>query len=404
MNSGDGIVGIMGGVGNGLPFAPVAQANVSDFLYFRLVDNYLTDQINQFGLTLMGNFEQWVTGLTLTLVTIWILIEGYRIATGQSRANLMEFVVRSARVCLIVAAATSMTIFSTGIYGFLTQNLPTEINTLFTGSSTSVAETIDSNLAWTQLAMATIDTVQTAPDDQQSIGEKSRAQLLATFGTSSPPMAAGAMLLMYQFALALFIGMGPLFIMCLIFERTKSLFERWLLYGIGTIFSMALLSFVSSLVLNLTLRVAGAYWTATTINALTGQGAEGFTSQAMQQGGIGLLLTVLIVSVPPMAAYFFNGTLGSFMAYSAFGGSGARSAAMRSQGVGPGTAYGGGGYAPPQVAGQQGMRNGGGGDALGGGSPSIDPRMTGTYAAGGQPGSAPTPAPGTYGLAGKSSA
>ncbi|WP_175472809.1 hypothetical protein [Luteibacter sp. 329MFSha] len=40
----------------------------------------------------------------------------------------------------------------------------------------------------------------------------------------------------------------------------------------------------------------------------------------MQQGGIGLLLTALIVSVPPMAAAFFQGTLGSFMSYSAFGG------------------------------------------------------------------------------------
>jgi len=39
----------------------------------------------------------------------------------------------------------------------------------------------------------------------------------------------------------------------------------------------------------------------------------------MQQDGIGLLLTALIVSVPPMAAAFFQGTLGSFMSYSAFG-------------------------------------------------------------------------------------
>jgi type IV secretion system protein VirB6 len=38
----------------------------------------------------------------------------------------------------------------------------------------------------------------------------------------------------------------------------------------------------------------------------------------MQQGGIGLLLTVLIVSVPPMAAMFFQGTLGNFLTYSAF--------------------------------------------------------------------------------------
>src|SRR6185312_7093068 len=136
----------------------------------------------------------------------------------------------------------------------------------------------------------------------------------------SPPMAAAAMLLLYKFALALFIGLGPLFILCLIFEQTRSLFQRWLLYGIGTIFSMAALAFVSALVLQLSLRVAAALWSAHIINAVTGLGAEGYSTQAMQQGGVGLLLTVLIISVPPMAAMFFQGTLGQFMYFSAFGG------------------------------------------------------------------------------------
>jgi len=43
--------------------------------------------------------------------------------------------------------------------------------------------------------------------------------------------------------------------------------------------------------------------------------------QAMQQGGMGLILTTLILTAPPMAAFFFQGTLGSFIAYSQIGGS-----------------------------------------------------------------------------------
>ncbi|WP_338062230.1 hypothetical protein [Stenotrophomonas pictorum] len=46
----------------------------------------------------------------------------------------------------------------------------------------------------------------------------------------------------------------------------------------------------------------------------------GLSSQAMQQGGMGLILTTLILTAPPMAAMFFQGTLGSFMAYSQIGG------------------------------------------------------------------------------------
>ncbi|MEA5188220.1 hypothetical protein VB151_18995, partial [Xanthomonas fragariae] len=36
-------------------------------------------------------------------------------------------------------------------------------------------------------------------------------------------------------------------------------------------------------------------------------------------GGLGLVLTTLIITAPPMAASFFQGTLGQFTAYSALG-------------------------------------------------------------------------------------
>ena len=263
------------------------------------------------------------------------------IVIGQSRESMMAMVMNMARIVIIVTAATSMSIFGSNLHRLLTTDLSTGINQMFTGDSSTAAQTIDDNLAWTQLALAAIDTVQIAPGDTETVDQKNHALFIAGFGTASPPMAAAAMLLLYQFTLALFIGLGPLFILCLIFDQTKSLFQRWLMYGIGTIFSMAVLAFVSSLVLQLTLRVAAALWTAGTINAITGNGAEGFSTQALEQGGLGLLMTVLIISVPPMAAMFFQGTVGNFLTYSAFG-AGAASR-MGPQGQPPGS-YGGGGY------------------------------------------------------------
>ena len=35
--------------------------------------------------------------------------------------------------------------------------------------------------------------------------------------------------------------------------------------------------------------------------------------------GLGLLMTLFLITVPPMAAAFFQGTVGQFMAYNAFG-------------------------------------------------------------------------------------
>jgi type IV secretion system protein VirB6 len=172
--------------------------------------------------------------------------------------------------------------------------------------------------------------------------------LTSVFG--SLLIAPGAMRLLHQFAMAMIVGFGPLFILCLIFEQTKDLFRKWLMYGIGTLFSIAMLYVVTSIVLYLTVNLAGALWSATLINSVTGQGGEGYSSQAIQQGGIGLLMTVLIISVPPMASMFFQGTMGGFLFQSAFSAGGARAAAMQ-QGLPPG-AYGeGGGGGAPQASG-----------------------------------------------------
>lgn len=288
------------------------------FVYFVLIYSWLSDRINSFGMSLMARLMTWASGIALVLVTLWIMIQGYRLITGQSRESLMGMISYMARIVVIVTAATTMSVFGANLHRFLTTDLSTEVNQLFTGSDDTTAKTIDDNLAWTQLALGAIDAVQIAPGDVQNSDAKDHAMLMAGFGTASPPMAAAAMLLLYQFTLALFIGLGPLFILCLMFDQTKELFRRWLMYGIGTVFSMAVLSFVSSLVLQLTLRVAAALWTAHLVNAITGLGAEGFSSQALEQGGLGLLMTVLIVSVPPMAAMFFQGTVGNFLTYSAF--------------------------------------------------------------------------------------
>jgi type IV secretion system protein VirB6 len=96
------------------------------------------------------------------------------------------------------------------------------------------------------------------------------------------------------------------------------------MYGIGTIFSMALLSVVASMVLDLTVKISEALWGAKIVNSILGNSTEGLTSTAMQQGGIGLLLSILVVSVPPMAAMFFQGTLGSALTYSVFTPTGGR--------------------------------------------------------------------------------
>ena len=317
-----------------------------NLVFYVLVFTYINSSITTFMNQLTNNVMGVAGGVALVLVTLWIMIQGYRIVSGQSREPMMGFVVNSMRVVFIVTTATTLGVFGSNLHDLFTGELQTDLNQLFTGSNATFQTTVDQNLAYTAAAEAAIDAVQTAPGDDASVAAKSRAADFAIFGTASPPMAAGAMMLMYNLALALFIGLGPIFILCLLFEQTKPLFQKWLLYGIGTLFSMAMLSFVSGIVLSVTLRVAGALWTASTVNGLIGATSEGLTTQSMEQGGIGLLMTMLLISAPPMAANFFSGTLGNFSPYSNFGGGAGAggAAALRPGAQGqPVGSYGGGG-------------------------------------------------------------
>lgn len=296
---------------------PQAQG-VGDYLYFKLVNAYFDHKIDKFGLGLMRRAMAWASQIALVATTLWILLAGYRIATGQSRESMMALVTNAARMAFIVALATTMSFGGASLHGFFTKDLDREVHALFTDDSSSSADAIDKNLAYMQVAISAIDAVQVPEDNPELQRKKERALLFAGVGTASPPMVAGSMLLLYKFTLAMFIGLGPIFILCLMFEQTKDLFRKWLMYGIGTLFSMSMLSVVVSMTLELMANVATTLWLAKAVG-IPGTDSEGLGMQALQQGGIGLLMTVLIVTVPAAAAIFFNGTAGTFSYTSAFG-------------------------------------------------------------------------------------
>ena len=113
--------------------------------------------------------------------------------------------------------------------------------------------------------------------------------------------------------------------LCLLFDQTKSLFQRWLFYGIGTLFSQAVLVFVTSVAMEMVARVAFTVWTSNILSNIPGLGLDllgqqGLNAQAVQQGGMGLILSTLILTTPPMAAMFFQGSLGNFSTYNGMGG------------------------------------------------------------------------------------
>ena len=292
--------------------------DISKLIFFQRINAFMKEEIAEFGEHLLGRVGGIIGGVALTLLTIWIMFQGFRIITGQSRDSMMALVVNSLKAGLIVGFALSWSVANSSISKFINDDLPGSIYEMVTGNTGDVFKDIDKSLGYMQLAFSSIDAIQDGGDEKVD-DQKSRAMWFTGIGTGGPAITAGVMMLLNRIAMALFIGFGPLFIMCLLFDQTKQLFTRWLFYGIATMFSLAVLSVMVTLAMDVVIAVASSFWLGRLIEGGSG---EGVNSMAMQQGGLGLLLTMLIISAPPIAGNFFQGMMGSFLAYSQFGNNG----------------------------------------------------------------------------------
>lgn len=294
-----------------------AQAQgLPNMVFFQEINGFLDDEIGEFAGNLLGRVVTVAGSAALTLLTLWILVQGYRIATGLSREPMMALVGDALKAVLVIGIATGAAAGAGSTYRVLTDGLGEAVSQMVTGREEGGAyEDIDQVLAIMQVALQVIDSIDHG-GDLLTEERKSRAMWFAGVGLGGPAIIAAAMLLLNKVAIALVVGLGPLFILCLLFRATRQLFSKWLYYGLGTLFSLALLTVMVTLALDMLIAVGLAFWVA---DWLTGAPQESLVSMAMQQGGMGLILTMLIVSAPPMAAMFFNGVLGQFSPYNAVG-------------------------------------------------------------------------------------
>jgi len=314
MNIAAGLLHI-GGLGELPKLMAGPLGDASNFIFYREVNGFLRDSMEDFGANLLTRSMAWVGSVALTMLTLWIMIQGYRIVTGRSREPMIVMVVGSMRSVLIIGVATGMAIGGTTLYDFFTNGLTMEITRVITGKDEGdIYESIDRSLGYMQLALGSIDALHTG-GSQIIQDAKSRNMWFAGVGTAGPALVAGGMLLFYKGMMALLLGLGPICVASLLFEQTKSLFQKWVFYWIGTLTALAVLNVMATLSLDMITAVAASFWTG----KLMGSNPEGISSLAMQQGALGLLMTTMIVSMPPAAAALFNGLLGQFASYSAFG-------------------------------------------------------------------------------------
>ena len=257
--------------------------------------------------------------------------------SGQSRESLAGFMLSAGKTVAILTVAGVVAGGSTTLYTNLTNGLEETITGLVTGKPSATAYTeIDDNLKLMQTGLGMMKAIDTG-DNEAVESERTQALWMSGIGTAGPAIVAGTLLIINKFGMAIFIGFGPLFIMCLLFDQTKAMFQTWLKFGIGLMFSMAILVFMS----NIAMRMVGALAATAFAQDFLGLGGTGFTAAAMQQGGLGIVLTALLITVPAMATSFIGGAASGFSGGNLFYGLG-NTNTPSGRGGGGGSAYTGG--------------------------------------------------------------
>src|SRR3546814_9337407 len=95
----------------------------SSDLFFKIVNEFLQSEIDRFGIELLGRTLRWIGMIALSAMTIWIMLQGWRVVTGRSRDSLMALVSDSLRATLIVGIATGRTFGGPRIFAFLSNEV-----------------------------------------------------------------------------------------------------------------------------------------------------------------------------------------------------------------------------------------------------------------------------------------
>jgi len=251
------------------------------------------------------------------------MVQGYLILTGRSQESLKTFIFNLGKTYIIILVALGVSSTSEFSLRTLTEVTTDGVASLMVGendvgecimksTSSILGCKIDKSLTVAQASMAFINQIDTA-DNPNVAAQVERAKLFAGAGAAGPGIVTGTMLIIYRVAMALFVGFAPFFILCLMFKKTTPYFSKWLNYGLATMFSSALLAAMASISTDLVKIIAQSQYKyskiASITGIITGESVTGIFNSAMNQLGLGLMLSTVLIIVPPMAGSWFNGMM-----------------------------------------------------------------------------------------------
>ena len=303
--------------------------NTENLGFFILIKTYVEILIMKFGDRGLSALSTVLIPSLMSMVTVWLMFEGYRILNGQSREPLNMFLWRGAKMVVIITVASWIMNNPTGLRDWISEHIKNPIASVIVGGEYASPEAmVDSSLLLMHLIMGAFGSLQAATSNNND-GALANFIMASGVAQGTPAVVAGALLLLNEIALSLAILTAPAFILCLLYDPTKQYFQGWLKFFLGSLLTMAVLSVMVTIGLKVMLvyatKVLGEYGVGAAVAGSASQDRPGIAQITIMQGGLGLMMSTLMITAPLLVGNLIGSSLGGFSGYNMFsGGNGPR--------------------------------------------------------------------------------
>ena len=297
--------------------------NTENLGFFILIKTYVEILIMKFGDRGLSALSTVLIPSLMSMVTIWLMFEGYRILNGQSREPLNMFLWRGAKMVVIITVASWIMNNPTGLRDWISEHIKNPIASVIVGGEYASPEAmVDSSLLLMHLIMGAFGSLQAATSNNND-GALANFIMASGVAQGAPAVVAGALLLLNEIALSLAILTAPAFILCLLYDPTKQYFQGWLKFFLGSLLTMAVLSVMVTIGLKVMLVYAAKVLGEYGVSAMTANSTEsrpGIAQITIMQGGLGLMMSTLMITAPLLVGNLIGSSLGGFSGYNMFTG------------------------------------------------------------------------------------
>lgn len=273
----------------------------SDFHFynklFTMMGDTLTNYVNNTATNVIGA----ISPVAKTMLMIYVLLMGFAVMRGMIQEPIVELAVRIIKAAVIVGIALQIGLYNDFLATWLWQTPDALASYVGGGTGATNAQYLDTLMT----KMYDFgDAYMLKANANSTMGIPDVSMVAMAYGVWIAGLlmtAVGAFLLaLSKIALALALGVGPIFVLLTLFEATKRFFDTW----IGLVIQFVFLAMLSSAALNL---IAGVLMAYLGDAGSAGVNADPALNQALPALAMSIVTLLLLSQTPGMASSLSSG-------------------------------------------------------------------------------------------------